>query len=82
MPGLHRRNESWVCQINELPKRPTIAIGKVTRQAARAFVAGVEGLLASARTGAPPDARTGAWLESLDAGVRVRLTRLGLLRGI
>ncbi len=81
MPGLHRRNESWVCQINELPKRPTIAIGKVTRQAARAFVAGVEGLLASARTGAPPDARTGAWLESLDAGVRVRLTRLGLLRG-
>jgi len=59
-------------------KRHTIRMGKINVKAAEAFVARLERLIASVRTGTPIDAQTAQWLSELPEGVYAKLVKVEL----
>jgi len=64
----------------ESPSRPRISLGLCTLKEARIAQGHIEALLRNRRTGAAIPVGTAEWLNRLPAGLRSRLTRLGLIR--
>jgi len=62
-------------------KRYTVRLGKCTRKAADTCKVMVERLIEAQRLGVPLDGPTAAWVKALDAKLRDRLQRVGLLQG-
>jgi len=59
-------------------KRHTIRMGKINVKAAEAFVARLERLIASVRTGTSIDAQTAQWLSELPEGEYAKLVKVEL----
>jgi hypothetical protein len=85
MPSLYKRKSqagtTWNLQLNELPGRPRVALGRCTKATAEQFRLGVVALLGAHGAGGQLDARTAAWMKSLPDNLRLKLHKSGLLAG-
>ena len=82
MPSLHKRGDSWIVQVNELPGRPTITLGDCTKAEAQDFRERVRDLVKSRRVGRRLREATENWLDGLDRTMEQRLATLGLLEHV
>ena len=59
-------NGRRLIQVNELPTRPKIRIGKVSAKVAQSVRVKIEALIASKASGQPLDRETAHWLREID----------------
>jgi integrase len=71
-------NGRKLIQINELPGRPKVRLGKVSDKVAQSVRVKIEALLAAKASGQPLDREAAAWLGNIDRKLHGRLVALGL----
>ena len=72
-------NGRRLIQVNELPTRPKIRIGKVSAKVAQSVRVKIEALIASKASGQPLDRETAHWLREIDDRLHQKLARIGLV---
>jgi integrase len=72
-------NGRKLIQINQLPNRPKVRLGKVSDKAAQSIRVKIEAVLASKASGQPLDHETASWLGRIDRKLHGRLVSLGLV---
>jgi integrase len=71
-------NGRKLIQINEMPSRPKVRLGKVSDKVAQSVCVKIEAMLAAKASCQPLDHETAAWLGKLDPKLHGRLVGLGL----
>ena len=71
-------NGRKLIQINELPGRPKVRLGKVSDKVAQSVCVKIEAMLAAKASGQPLDHETAAWLGKVDRKLHGRLVALDL----
>jgi integrase len=67
-------------QVNELPGRPKLRLGKASDKVAKSICAKVEAMIAAKLSGQPVDPETAVWLGGVTNKLHGRLERLGLVQ--
>jgi integrase len=73
-------NGRRLIQINELPQRPKVRLGKVSDKFAQSIRVKIESLVGSKASGQPLEHETAAWLGNIDDRLHARLAALGLVK--
>ena len=73
-------NGRRLIQINELPSRPKVRLGKVSDKVAQSIRVKVEALIAAKASGQPLDRETAAWLGEIDDRLHQKLARVGIVQ--
>jgi len=71
-------NGRKLIQINEMPSRPKVRLGKVSDKVAQSVCVKIEAMLAAKASGQSLDHETAAWLGKVDRKLHGRLVGLGL----
>jgi len=73
-------NGRRLIQVNELPTRPKVRLGRVSDKVAQSIRVKIEALIASKASGQPLDRETANWLGEIDDRLHQKLVRVGLVQ--
>ncbi len=73
-------NGRRLIQVNELPTRPKVRLGKASDKVAQSIRVKIETLIASKASGQPLDRETAHWLHEIDDRLHHKLARIGLVQ--
>jgi len=72
-------NRRRLVQVNELPNRPKVRLGKVSDKDAQSIRVKIEALIASKASGQPLDRETAHWLRGIADRLYQKLAKIGLV---
>ena len=73
-------NGRRLIQVNELPTRPKVRLGKASDKVAQSIRVKIESLIASKASGQPLDRETAHWLREIDDRLHQKIARIGLVQ--